>query len=65
MSTTMKMTGIRLADDQNYKIRYIAAQNHRKINDELRLIINKHIAAYEQEHGVITVPDPHELGGGK
>ena len=64
MSTTMKMTGIRLADDQSYKIRYIAAQNHRKINDELRLIINKHIAAYEAEHGEIPLPDRNPVGGG-
>lgn len=64
MSTNMKMTGIRLADDQSYKIRYIASQNHRKINDELRLIISNHIAAYEAEHGEIPLPEPKEQGGG-
>lgn len=28
-------------------------------------IVRDWITDYEQEHGVITVPDPHELWGGK
>ena len=55
MATNMKMTGIRLSDEQNYKIRYIAENNHRKLNDELRLIIDRHIKEYETEHGKIPV----------
>lgn len=55
MATNMKMTGIRLSDEQNYKIRYIAENNHRKLNDELRLIIDRHIKEYETEHGSIPI----------
>ena len=60
MATNMKMTGIRLSDEQNYKIRYIAENNHRKLNDELRLIIDRHIKEYETEHGNIKIDPPTE-----
>lgn len=53
MASKEKMTGIRLSDTQNYKIRYIAEQNHRKLNDEFRLLIDEYIKAYEAEHGEI------------
>lgn len=55
MASKEKMTGIRLSDVQHYKIRYIAEQHSRKINDEFRLIINKYIADYEAEHGEIKI----------
>lgn len=61
MATKNKMTGVRLNDEQTYKIRYIAESNHRKLNDELRLIIDKHIEAYEAKHGPIEI----DQGGGK
>ncbi len=54
------MTGIRLSDEQNAKIRYIAEYNHRKLNDEFRLIIDKHIKEYEAEHGEIKLPKQEE-----
>lgn len=54
MASKEKMTGIRLSDEQNYKIRHIAKINQRKLNDELRLIINKHIEEYERENGKIS-----------
>lgn len=57
MATKLKMTGIRLTDEQNYKIRYIADQHHRKINDEFRLIVDKHIQLYELEHGEIKLDE--------
>ena len=56
MASKEKMTGIRLSDEQNYKIRYIADKSHRKLNDEFRMIIDKHIEMYEQEHGKIEIP---------
>lgn len=59
MGSKEKMTGIRLSDIQNYKIRYIAEQHHRKINDEFRLMIDNYIADYESEHGTIDV-DPRQ-----
>nr|DAR19559.1 MAG TPA: MNT REPRESSOR MUTANT WITH C-TERMINAL REGULATION [Inoviridae sp.] len=55
MASKEKMTGIRLSDTQNAKIRYIADYNHRKINDEFRLIIDEHIRLFESEHGEITI----------
>lgn len=57
MATKMKMTGVRLSDEQNYKIRYIAENHHRKLNDELRMIIDKHIQLYELEHGEIKIEE--------
>lgn len=58
MASKEKMTGVRLSDVQNYKIRYIAEMNHRKLNDEFRMIIDKHIAQYEAEHGEIIIENP-------
>ena len=55
MASKEKMTGIRLSDEQNYKIRYIAEKNHRKLNDEFRMIIDKHIQLYELQNGEIKV----------
>lgn len=55
MASKEKMTGIRLSDEQNYKIRYIAEQNHRKLNDEFRMLVDKHIQLYELQHGEIKV----------
>ena len=55
MASKEKMTGIRLSDEQHYKIRYIAEKNHRKLNDELRMIIDKHIQLYELQNGEIHV----------
>lgn len=57
MASKEKMTGIRLSDNQHYKIRYIAEQNHRKLNDELRLIIDKHIQLYELQNGEIELKE--------
>lgn len=55
MSSKEKMTGIRLSDEQHKKIRYIAEQNHRKLNDEFRLIIDRHIKRYEEDNGEIKL----------
>lgn len=55
MASKEKMTGVRLSDEQNYKIRYIAEKNHRKLNDEFRLIIDKHIQLYELQYGEIKI----------
>lgn len=57
MASREKMTGVRLSDEQNYKIRYIAEMNHRKLNDEFRLIVDKHIQLYELQHGEIKVEE--------
>lgn len=49
------MTGIRLSNEQSYKIRYIAEKHHRKLNDEFRMIIDKHIEEFEAENGEIKI----------
>lgn len=59
--TNKKMTGIRLDDTTSYKIRYIAEKQHRKLNDEMRMIIENHIKAYEEEYGEI---EPNKSSGG-
>ena len=60
MASKEKMTGIRLSDEQHYKIRHIAEKNHRKLNDELRMIIDKHIERYEEDNGKIKIDDLSE-----
>ncbi len=55
MPSKLKMTGIRLTEEQNYKIRYIAEMNHRKINDEFKLMVENHIKQYEQNYGIIEI----------
>lgn len=55
MASKEKMTGIRLSDEQNFKMRFIANMNHRKLNDEFRLLVDKHIEEYEKEHGTIDI----------
>lgn len=57
MPSKLKMTGIRLSEEQNYKIRLIAEQHHRKLNDEFKMIVDKHIQLYELEHGEIKLPE--------
>lgn len=57
MASKEKMTGVRLSDEQNYKIRYIAEQNHRKLNDEFRLMVDKHIQLYELQYGEIQLSE--------
>lgn len=55
MATDMKMTGIRLPEEQHIKIRYIAQKHHRKLADEFRLIVEEYIKKYEAENGEIEV----------
>lgn len=55
MGSKEKMTGIRLSNKQSYKIRYIAEKHHRKLNDEFRMIIDKHIEEFEAENGEIKI----------
>ena len=57
MASKEKMTGIRLSNEQNFKIRYIAEKNHRKLNDEFRLIVDRHIQQYEIQYGKIKIEE--------
>ena len=65
MPSKLKQTILRLSDEQNFKIRYIAEKNYRTINDEFKMILDAYIASYEAEHGEIkaevpTVPRPEQ-----
>ena len=57
MPSKLKMTGIRLTEEQNYKIRYIAEKHYRTLNDEFKMIVDKHIQLYELEHGEIKMEE--------
>ena len=57
MASKEKMTGIRLSDEQNYKIRYIANFYYRNLNDEFRLMIDKYIRDFEAENGKIDIKE--------
>lgn len=37
------------------KFRYVADNNFRTVNKELEMLMQRHIAEYEQEHGPIPV----------
>ena len=37
------------------KLRYIAENNFRTVNKELEMLVNQHIARYENEHGAIPL----------
>lgn len=47
---------LRLSPDTLEKLRLIAQKNSRSINKELEYLVNRHIEAYEKEHGEIAVP---------
>lgn len=55
MPSKLPITTLRLQEPTNSKIRHIANQNHRKLNDEITMIIEKHIQMYEYEHGEIKI----------
>lgn len=42
------------------KFRFIADNNFRTVNRELEMLMQKHIASYEQQHGEIKVPQEVE-----
>lgn len=55
MPSKRPITVLRLDDDVRFKIQYIADDNFRTINAEITRLILRHIAEYEQEHGIIPV----------
>lgn len=42
------------------KFRYVADNNFRTVNKELEMLMQKHIADYEREHGPIVLPENQE-----
>lgn len=63
MASKNKMTGIRLSDEQNRKIRFIARKNYRTLNDEFRLMVDEYIAEYELQNGVIPSSFDNDVNG--
>lgn len=61
MPSKLKQTILRLNEEQRIKMKYISEQNYRSLNDEFKLMIDKHIADYESQHGKIELPPQ---GGG-
>lgn len=58
MAVHRAMRSCRLADDLYLKAKYIATTENRSFNNWLEIILQKEIAAYEKEHGPISVqPD--------
>ena len=55
MPSDLPIITLRLSVDENKKIKYIANEHCRKINDEIRMLVKKHIANYETENGEIKL----------
>lgn len=57
MATEKKPTMLRLTNEMYEKVRYLAYMEHRSINAEIEYALATYISDYEQQHGVISVPD--------
>ena len=55
MAVHRAMRSCRLADDLYLKAKDIATTENRSFNNWLEIILQKEIAAYEKEHGPISV----------
>jgi len=56
MPSTKPQFTLRFSDEVRYKIKYIADNNFRPLSSEITMLILRHIAEYEREHGPINVP---------
>ena len=57
MPSDLPIITLRLAHEDNAKIKYIANDNCRKINDELKMLVLKHIKEYEAIHGELIIEE--------
>lgn len=55
---------LRIDNTVHAKIKYIAQENGRTINNMYEQIAKQYVAAYEAEHGEIPLPDHDPVGGG-
>lgn len=55
MPSKLPIITFRLSEEENIKFKYIADAHNRKINDELKMLAQKHISEFEKEHGNIIV----------
>ena len=62
--TMKKQVKIYCKENTLYKIKYIALQTGTSQTGLFEQAITDLITTYETKYGVITVPDPQELGGG-
>ena len=47
---------LRLERDVMSKLRVVAKENGRSINQEIEICLKRYLEAYEKEHGAIAVP---------
>lgn len=57
MKKDQKHLGLRIDDALHYKLQYLARYEGRSINGQVLYTIRQAIAAFEKEHGAITLPD--------
>lgn len=57
MPSNLTRITIRLGEELNTKIRFIAEHNHRKINDEFKLIVEEYVNKFEETYGEIKLPE--------
>lgn len=55
MPSNVPMRGLRMSDELYLKLRSIAKMENRSYNQEAVYILQKYVAEYEKEHGVIEV----------
>jgi phage-related protein len=55
MPSNLPIITFRLSENDNLKFKYISKENNRKINDELKMLVQNHIKEFEAEHGEIIV----------
>lgn len=52
---------LRLSEEQNAKLRYIADVNTRKLNDEIKRIVQRHIDEFEAQNGKLIYTEDGEV----
>ncbi|MDE7324625.1 MAG: hypothetical protein K2N73_18290 [Lachnospiraceae bacterium] len=55
MTTKISKFTIRVEDDTLKRFRYVAEYNARSANRELEVLMKRHIAKFEKEHGEIDL----------
>ncbi len=51
---------MRLDEDVHYKIKYIAKENKRSLNNQLEFLTEEYIRKYEEEKGMIELPEEYK-----
>lgn len=57
MPSKLPIITFRLTEEENAKFKYIAKFNNRKINDELKMITQKHINEFENTYGQLITDE--------